>query len=118
MDIIKTLPAELTWESQLEKFAYVAASPDRTISFPITNFPKECKPGEKIYILHDKRIRGYYIIHEFFVNPQGFVCESEGKFWKGKFVVCRGEFTALEEPIPLKGFQGYRYFQKIFSCKE
>ena len=43
-------------------------------------------------------------------NGKSFDCTTTGEHWEGKFIQRTGGFHKID-PIPMKGFQGFRYFK-------
>lgn len=104
-DIVITLPKSVTWsdyELELEK----AAAGD-IMSFKVANFPKT-EAGCRCYVVHDGHVRGWMRIVG--LSEKTFKCTTTGKQWSGKFVDRSGKFNEISEPVPMKGFQGFRYF--------
>lgn len=105
MDIIITIPKTINWEDyelELDK-----ASNGAVLNFKVSNFPKS-NIGDKCYLLHNGYIKGYMIISG--LSEKEFTCSTTHKNWKGKFIERTGEFYKIT-PIPMKGFQGFRYYK-------
>ena len=75
--------------------------------------PKDIVIGEsRIYYVEDGYIRGYATIIGF-SQEENLECETTGKTWANKdggflwMPACTWKWIA---PIPMKGFQGWRYF--------
>lgn len=113
-DIILTIPKSFGWERFKQELS-VIKSGTYIKSFKVAHLPKT-EIGERCYILYNGLIRGYLIIEGF--DTTGFTCTTTGKYWKsGNFINVSGEFTTID-PIPMKGFQGFRYFSRIESNNE
>lgn len=106
-DIVVTLPATVKWEDYEKELEQVITGEIR-LNFKVPNFPKETGVGCKCYVVHKGFVRGWMEIVGF--RDDDFLCEFTGKYWDGKFIERSGEFHYLLEPIPMKGFQGFRYF--------
>jgi len=104
-DIIITLPKSISWSDYEKELAEVEKG--GVINFKVSNFPNT-KVGCKCYLCYDGFIRGYMIICG--MNEKEFTCTTTGKNWKGKFIERSGKFYQIE-PIPMKGFQGFRYYE-------
>lgn len=114
LSIIITLPKYVDWfEYQKE---LLAASKGEILNFKVSNFPTEVGPGDKCYLVHDGVIRGYHFISGF--SEEEFTCTTTGQKWKGKFIQRTGTFTYLKEVLPMKGFQGWKYFSIENYLKE
>ncbi|MEK6829560.1 MAG: hypothetical protein AABY15_05570 [Nanoarchaeota archaeon] len=105
MDIIITIPKSISWE-EYKKELNAVADGSQVMNFKVNHFPKT-KKGNKCYVLHNGTIQGWMEIVG--LSEEDFVCTTTGKSWKGKFIQRSGPFHKIE-PIPMKGFQGFRYF--------
>lgn len=106
MDIIITIPKLIKWIDYQKELK--AAEEGEIMNFKVNNFPKT-NVGCKCYLLHDGQIKGHMIISG--MSEKEFKCTTTGKQWKGKFIERTGKFFPLEDPIPMTGFQGFRYFK-------
>lgn len=106
MDIVVTLPASIKW-SDYQKELLLAEDEDSVINFKVSSFPTNCSVGDKCYLCYKGAIRGWMKIVGFSEKP--FQCTTTGKQYKGKFIQRSGKFYYIE-PIAMKGFQGYRYY--------
>lgn len=105
--IIVTLPAKEQWEEYENELSKVKDYKN-VLNFKVHNFPKGIKKGDKCYIVHNGLIKGWMEIVGF--SEKEFNCSTTNKKWKGKFIERSGPFHYLTEKIPMKGFQGFRYF--------
>ena len=105
--LIVTLPSTTKW-NEYEKELRKAANYKHVLNFKVHNFPKGVHIGDKCYIVHDGVIKGWMEIVGFSEEP--FTCTTTNKQWHGKFIQRSGPFHYLQEKIPYKGFQGFRYF--------
>jgi hypothetical protein len=103
-DIIITLPKTVLWEDYQKELDETAKG--GTINFKVSNFPK-VQRGDKCYITHNGFVKGFMLISA--LAEKDFTCTTTGKRWKGKFIERSGEFFPIN-PVPYKGFQGFRYF--------
>lgn len=104
-DIVITLPKTIKW-SDYEKELDTVKDGKQVMNFKVGHFPK-ISPGAKCYILHDGFVRGWMTVVK--LSEKNFTCSTTGKEWKGKFIERTGKFNKIE-PIPMQGFQGFRYF--------
>lgn len=104
-DIIITIPKTISW-TDYEKELKVVEDFSQVMNFKVSNFPKT-QIGNKCYLLYDGNIIGWMKIVG--LSEKDFTCSTTGKQWKGKFVERSGPLNKIE-PIPMKGFQGFRYF--------
>ena len=105
-DIIITIPKNILWDDYQKELK--KAENGEIMNFKVSNFPKTEK-GCKCYLCHDGFIKGYMIICG--MEEKEFNCTTTGKLWRGKFIQRTGKFYSID-PIPCKGFQGFRYFNK------
>ena len=77
------------------------------MNFKVSFLPKNIDGLERVYLVHN----GYIIGWQKFVgtSDKPFDCTTTGKSWSGKFLQRTGEFHKIN-PIPHKGFQGFRYY--------
>jgi len=77
----------------------------------VSKMPKDIVIGEsKIYYIEDGYIRGYGVIIGI-SNGNGQKCSVGDKTWKGPYFIWMPACTwKWIKPIPMKGFQGFRYF--------
>jgi hypothetical protein len=104
-DIIITIPKATDWNEYQKEL--LAAENGETLNFKVNNFPKTA-PGNKCYICYNGNIIGYHIISG--MSEKDFQCTTTGNLWKGKFIERTGKFHKIN-PIPYKGFQGFRYYK-------
>lgn len=73
------------------------------------NCPKGLKGGSKIYYVEDGYIRGFGVAGS--VIQKEHVCEHTDRSWgNGWFAIIPACTWKWIEPIPMQGFQGFRYF--------
>lgn len=103
-DIIITIPKTIKWDDYKKELQ--KAEEGEIMNFKVPFLPKT-KAGSKCYLCHEGFIKGYMIISG--LSEKEFDCSTTGKNWKGKFVERTGKFHTID-PIPMKGFQGFRYY--------
>ena len=104
-NIVVTVPKSIKWEDY-EKELDAVKDYKQVMNFKVSNFPKVEK-GSKCYIVHNGEVKGWMEIVG--TSEKEFDCSTTGKKWKGKFIERSGPFHKID-PIPMKGFQGFRYF--------
>lgn len=104
-DIIITLPKSVDWKDY-EKELEAVKDGKEVMNFKLNALPKTAI-GNKCYVVHNGQIKGWMKIVG--VSHKDFVCSTTGKHWKGNFVERSGEFHYID-PTPMKGFQGFRYY--------
>lgn len=105
-DIIITIPKTIKWSEYQKELE--AAENGEILNFKVNILPKT-KIGNRCYICYDGNIIGYHIISG--ITNKEFKCSTTGKDWKGNFIERTGKFHEINK-IPMKGFQGFRYFNK------
>jgi len=104
-DIVITIPKSVKWDDYQKEIDAVKDG-SQVMNFKVNHFPKT-EPGNKCYLVHDGNIRGWMEIVG--LSEEDFTCTTTGKDFKGKFIQRSGPFHKIE-PMPMKGFQGFRYF--------
>jgi hypothetical protein len=105
--IIVTLPSNIQWKDYEKELSKVEDG-RYTLNFKVHNFPKGITKGSRCYICHQGYVIGWMEIVGF--SEKSFTCTTTGKPWKGKFVERSGKFHYINDKIPYRGFQGFRYF--------
>lgn len=106
-DIVMTIPKSISWEDYEREI--LAAGQHMVMNYRVPNRPK-IEPGERCYIVHHGVVRGYMNVVGVAFRP-GFYCTTTGRYWpEGWYVQRSGQFFKID-PIPMKGFQGYRYWK-------
>ena len=106
-DIVITIPKSIKW-SEYEKELSAAADGD-TLNFKVNFLPKT-SVGNKCYVCYNNQVIGYHVISG--LSKKTFKCTTTGNDWSGNFIERTGIFHRIE-PIPMRGFQGFRYFKNI-----
>ena len=125
MDIIVTVPKselknilkERVWAekegAKAQKYWRVSKKCTDTI-------PKNLQPGDRVYFVEDGKItcwqefvqRDYYFDDE--EHPDSFYCEVTDREWgPGTYLVLKHPVHALKQTVSMRGFQGYRYTNRI-----
>lgn len=106
-NICITLPKSVKW-SDYEKELEKVKDGKEKMNFRLPTLPKDVHPGDRCYICHDGFVKGWMKITSI-GKHDGFNCSTTGKEWSDGIYVSRsGEFHYLNNPIPMKGFQGYK----------
>jgi len=106
MDIIITIPKTTTWE-EYQKELDLAESGEYYLNYQTARFPKHAHVGDRCYVVHRGKLKGYMLISGFSNKP--FTCTVTGKKYKGNFIQRTGKFYKVKE-IPKKSFRSFRYF--------
>jgi len=68
------------------------------------------KNGGKVWYVEDGYIRGFAVVDHISTSMHHQVCETTGKNWPpGAYIFMKASSWKWVKPIPMKGFQGYRY---------
>lgn len=105
--IVITLPSNISWDDYEKELAKVEDG-RQVLNFKVPNFPKGVKVGDRCYVVHKGYVVGWMRIAG--MSEKTFPCTTTGKEWTGRFIERSGKFHYLDEPVPMKGFQGFRYF--------
>lgn len=108
MDIIICIPKNIPW-SEYQKELDKVANGSYVLNYRVAKKPQNLNVGDRCYIVHDNILKGW-------MNVVGinrcfdFTCTTTGKEWgEGWYIQRSGKFNAVE-PVPMKSFRGYRYF--------
>jgi hypothetical protein len=104
-DIVVTLPQSEDWSSYERELAAVRDGSSE-MHFKVPNLP-DVSVGDRCYVVHRGHVKGWMAVTG--TRAGGFNCSTTGRRWGGNFVSRSGEFTAVKPPVPMKGFQGFRY---------
>jgi hypothetical protein len=75
----------------------------------LASFPKDLKVGDKVFYVEDNYITGCAVVSAI-TNEAGEQCSTTKKnFTSGVFVWMKCDSWQWIKPIPMRGFQGYRY---------
>lgn len=108
MDIIITVPQTIPWE-EYEKELKTVRDESQQMFFKVPFLPKKTNVGDRCYVCYRGAVLGYmFISHLGYIN--GFQCTTTNEQWDDGYYIGRtGKFHWLVDPIPYKGFQGFRY---------
>lgn len=72
--------------------------------------PKDIGDGSRIFYVEDGYVRGFCIIDH--LEDGGGTCEVTNRYWDGSVrVIMYADTWKWIRPIPMKGFQGWRYYE-------
>lgn len=120
IDIVATWPKSKPLETYLEELRKATAL-DQVINYRVANRPgwefgalRE-RPA-RCYMVHDGQVRGYCEIKyvaEFGIGEVARVAsDAFAGFWPAGTYIVRDPRWRSVEPIPLRGFQGWRWFDE------
>jgi len=110
LDIIITLPSTIDWGDYVKELKTVEDE-SHILNFKVSKLPTKTAIGNKCYICWRGSIVGWMKISGLTKND--FNCSTTDKHWSGNFIQRTGKFNYIDKPIPMKGFQGFRYFNNI-----
>ena len=104
--LLITLPSSIKWDDY-EKELKAVEDESQVMNFKVPLLPKNIHHIKRVYLVYQGNIVGW----QKFVgtSDKPFKCTTTDKNWDGKFLQRTGPFHKIE-PIPCKGFQGFRYY--------
>lgn len=113
MDIIVTTPKSQS-EIAKKEAEYVNKNPN-AYWFRTFKRKPDISVGERVYYVDQGQITGYGVIFQ--ISHESITCETTGNVYTG-FQLKQRRWVAFKTPIPFKGFQGYRYVNRIPGLKQ
>ena len=109
--IVITLPSSINWEDY-EKELKAVEDESQVMNFKVPFLPPKTDRDyiKKCYLCYKGNIIGWQKVCGFQENGS-LDCTTTGKHWEGNFIQRTGKFNKLDEPIQMKGFQGWRYMK-------
>lgn len=110
----------ITWPKKRSLDSYVkacdkAAEDGLQINFRIARPPTRDVKGAKVFVVHDGYMRGFHHLIDVVKRGEGEVSLVRGDafagFWPAGWYLVRDPTWHMIVPIPMKGFQGWRYAQ-------
>lgn len=113
MDIIVTTPkSQMLIAKQEAENCIADGGGEYFRRFPSHRAPK-INIGERVFYVEDGYIRGYAYASRVFQAPRYIQCDTTGRWWgPGFYVIMPADSWRWIRPIPMRGFQGYRYVCK------
>lgn len=77
-------------------------------------FPKSwrinIRASDRVYYVEDGYIRGFAIVNRFQFREYPETCQTTGRVWDaGRYIYMDATTWRWIRPIPMRGFQGFRY---------
>jgi len=113
MDILVTTPKSAHKLAE-EEANFVKENPDSYWFRTLRGRPN-VQTGDRVYYIDNGKITGYGIVFD--IETGEIQCESTGKIYRGTNLKQR-EWQWLKHPIPFRGFQGFRYVDRIPGLRE
>lgn len=108
-----TVPKTIKWEDYMAEINDALVN-NYELNFKVPTCPQKVKAGDRCYVCYDGYIRGWMTITSIIKRTAGFNCLTTGKQWEpGYYIIRKGEFHYLDNPVPMKGFMGYRYIKEV-----
>lgn len=86
--------------------------------FPLSVYLSLC-PGDRVYYVEDGYLRGFAVVCESGEEEEPRFCDTTGQeYAPGYYVRMRADSWQWIEPIPMTGFQGYRFAHKAGMSRE
>lgn len=111
MDIIVTTPKHQMANAAREAADCIAAGGGMYFRrFHSTAYPQRLRVGDRVFYVEDGYVRGFAVVDRLLHSPRGETCDTTGRVWsQGFFVFMRADSWTWIKPIPMRGFQGFRY---------
>lgn len=115
MDIIVTIPKK-EYDNIEKEDIFVKQNENNVIQYwSMKRKPKNFNIGDNVYFVMNGKLIGY---HECIGVEDDAECEVTNRIWDGFNLVLKCPMIELEKEIPMKGFQGFRYFKNNSTFKE
>ncbi len=115
MDIIVTTPkSQMEAAAQEARDCIAAGGGEYFRRFPRWHAPN-VQPGERVYYVEDGYVRGFAVVTRVKDRKWPQECATTGYVWPpGLYVYMAAQSWQWINPIPMQGFQGFRYaFQAL-----
>lgn len=111
MDIIVTTPKSEMANSAREAADCLAAGGGEYFRrFGMNATDPNCFPGNRVYYVEDGYVRGFAVVDRIRNYSILVRCATTGRDWPaGFYVIMRADSWHWIAPIPMRGFQGFRY---------
>lgn len=106
-----TVPQTVNWTDYQKELAAVSdPNGDAVLNYRVHRFPKAMNVGDRLYVVHKGRVRGWMTITGMEHDRAAFRCETTGTMWRaGNYIQRKGVFHAVPGR-PKKGFRGVSSF--------
>lgn len=109
-DWVITIPHSVPWSVKEAEYKQAEQDPSITLNYKISYMPK-CQPGDRLFVLWRKSVRGFHFIKDVLDDKEGFKCTTTGHQWPpGIYIRRHGKYHPID-PIKMTGFRGIRAFQ-------
>ena len=120
MDIIVTTPkSEMAAAAAEAEDVKRAGGGEYFRRFRENAFTKPVRPDERVYYVEDGYIRGFCVVSRVILEQKARQCETTDRRWPpGLYVFMDATTWQWIRPIPMRGFQGYRYAKYKWARSE
>lgn len=109
MNWLITIPKTVSWKDY-ERELETVADGSQIMNYRTRFFPKEMAEGDRCYVVHDGRVRGWMKIVGLIDQDHPWTCTTTGTRWPpGKYIQRSGPFHLVDGPA-YQGFRGVRRF--------
>lgn len=103
-----TLPQRIEWADYGRELTAVADGKS-VMNYRTARAPKDMKPGDRCYVVHRGRVRGWMAVTDVVNRDEPWTCSTTGAQWPaGTYVQRSGPFHPVEHDWPMQGFRGVR----------
>lgn len=112
MDIIVTTPkAQMQVAAREAADAIASGGGTYFRRYKLNRQPRYLCRGDRVWYVEDGWLRGSCVVTRILHERNGRVCETSGQHWPpGTYVFMDATTWQWIKPVPMTGFQGYRYF--------
>lgn len=111
----------ITWPKSLRLADYLSACATAKVRGEVINYRVAKRPSFdfgahrdrpcRVYVVHDGAVRGYQELLYVTWREEAEVVDPHSKgFWPAGWYLARDPEWHAVEPVPMHGFQGWRYF--------
>jgi len=113
MDIIVTTPKSEMANAAREAADVLAAGGGEYFRrFAFHAAPSRLNAGDRVWYVEDGYLRGFAVVSRIEHRTVGEMCVTTGRNWpQGVYVFMDATSWRWITPVPMRGFQGYRYAQ-------
>jgi len=107
---VLTVPKTTAWSDYQRELAAVADG-SVVMNYRVRFFPKGMQAGDRCYVVHDGRVRGWMKVVGLVDAPDEWTCTTTGRRWPpGRYIQRSGPFHAVDGP-EMTGFRGVRRYE-------
>lgn len=112
MDILVTIPKREMNNIKKEDAWLKNQKPGEAVQFwSMSRIPKDIHAGDRVYFVEAGAVRYYHELLSI-SNESSMKCEATDRVWGGPALILTCPPVTLKNPVPMKGFQGFRYVER------